>query len=370
MRILFDARPSFLRGIAFSLFCLSAANSVQAAPGDAAAGIGRADVLETQVGALEGEGTGASEDGPAPSGNSDWLGFWANAYEYDEMEAWLGRPVRVAHFKLPFGKNGFAQALDRRQKKWLEDFTSLVPHAQLTVILDIFPTRGRDPRFAEIAAGRWDDELRQVARRFIDTGHEDAILRLWHEPEVADKNNGPIGPTWCDDPAYVPAWQRVHGLFEAEAGAAFVWQYSVNGPAGARKRAADGTLWIEKCYPGKAYVDQVSVGAYHRMGTTPDVSWKRSLSKMVFVRDWAFASGHKFSMAEWGLWDSNGDAPVCRRFANGQGDEPSFIENTYDFFSAIPEERRGYLLYFNRMACTNLENLPRSRAKFKELFGG
>ena len=340
----------------------------------------RLNQLEARVGDLESESTAPPEppqdpeppqnEDPPLSDNTDWLGFWANAYEYEDMEAWLGRPVYVGHFMLAFGHNGFQQALDDRQRKWLEDFTTLVPHVQLSFILDIFPERGKDPQFAAIAAGDWDAELRAVARTIIDTGHEDAILRLWHEPEVANKNNGPIGPTWCDDPAYIPAWRRVHDIFEAEAGGSFTWQYSVNGPAGAQRTDADGTLWIDLCYPGAAYVDQVSNGAYDRAGRDPETSWQRSLAKLVFVRDWAIAHGHQFSLAEWGLWDSTVDTPVCGRFQNGQGDNPSFIQRSHDFFAAIPEDWRGYMLYFNRMDCVNIHQFPESEALFEELFGG
>ena len=380
-----------LRVVAFCVLCLSTAATAYGERRDIEQTPGHSDALEARITTPEGESTalpyertdrshnsggsaqevvgaiaeniGAPDAGLPPSHGTEWLGFWANAYEYADLEAWLGRPVRIAHFKLPFGHNGFAQALDEKQKKWLEDFTTLVPHAQLTFILDIFPTRGNDPRFSEVAIGRWDLELRQVARRIIDSGHEDAILRLWHEPEVAVKNHAPIGPTWCDDPAFIPAWRRVHDLFEAEAGAAFSWQYSVNGPAGSQKRSADGAFWIDKCYPGNAYVDQVSVGAYHRVSRTPSLSWRQSLNKLEFVRDWAFARGHIFSVAEWGLWSSD-----CRW--SGHDDDPSFIQRSYDFFATIPAEKRGYMLYFNRMECVDLKRFPESRALFAKLFGG
>ena len=84
---------------------------------------------------------------------------------------------------------------------------------------------GRNPRFAEIAAGTWDTELRAMADRLIETGHANAILRLWHEPDLPNRQ-------WCEDPDYIAAWQRVHDLFMAQPGAGFIWQYSLDGPAG------------------------------------------------------------------------------------------------------------------------------------------
>lgn len=379
------------RIVAACVFCLGLTTIAQAGPTDIYEGPAYRNVFDVKFrvvnvgeealrsdglnGAKPTEATAGASDGSAAgdgagagtqvssSQDTKWLGFWMPAQDYSEVEAWLGRRIWVAHFHLAFGRRGFAQALGERQKVWLESYTRLAPHAQLAVILDIFPLNDKNPRFAEIDAGDWDEELRQVARRIIDAGHEDAILRLWHEPEVAVKNNSPIGPTWCDDPAFVPAWRHVHDLFEAEPGAEFVWQYSVNGPAGKQLTAADGTLWIEKCYPGPEYVDQVSVGAYHRMGPTPEISWQESIGKLEFGRDWAFEQGHKFSVAEWGLWSS-----ACRW--EGQDDDPSFIQGSHDFFAAIPEEKRGYMLYFNAMKCVDIAQYPESEALFEKLFGG
>ena len=377
--------------VALCIFCLGGIATAQAEPKDtgdiredrsvldlrsSAVESGQKILLSSSAGganssnnsenALDGkvaEKLAGAEKRASSSGNTDWLGFWENAYDFADVEAWLGRPIRVAHFMLAFGKGGFRQGLAQDQKRWLSDFSKLVPHAQLALLLDIFPRADQNPRFAEVAAGDWDEELRQVARRIIDTGHEDAIIRLWHEPEVAVKNRAPIGPTWCDDPAFLPAWRHVHDLFNAEEGANFIWQYSVNGPAGRQARAEDGTLWIEKCYPGKDYVDQVSVGAYHRMGPTEDISWQISVSKLEFGRDWAFKRGHKFSVAEWGLWSSE-----CRW--EGQDDDPNFIRQSHDFFAAIPEAKRGYMLYFNSMDCVDIARYPESEAMFEKLFGG
>ena len=75
-----------------------------------------------------------------------------------------------------------------------------------------------------------DTELRQMARMFIDTGHEDAIMRLWHEPEIPFKN-------WCEQPFYHEAWQHVHDVFMSEFGADFIWQYSLDGPASGQGQA-------------------------------------------------------------------------------------------------------------------------------------
>ena len=309
------------------------------------------DAFEWSVSTLE------PDAAVSPSHNTDWLGFMIGSAGWADLEAWLARPIWVAHTKLAFGKRGFNQALNDRQKAKLEAYTTLAPHVQLSLILNLYPrSKPNGPEFSAIIAGQWDVELRHVARRLIDTGQEDAILRLWHEPEIKSKS-------WCEDPDYVAAWQYVHDIFMSELGAAFEWQYSVNNPAARQQRSSDGTLWIDKCYPGAAYVDQLSVGTYDRSGGVADVSWQNTLAKLVFIRDWALARGHRFSVAEWGLWH-----PDCKH--SGQGDNPSLIQRSHDFFAAVPEGSRGYMLYFNRDACANLDQFPESRALFKELFGG
>ena len=95
MKVLIEARLSLLRRFALCLVCLSAATSVQAAAGEAEPRTGHAGGPTTRGGAIVANADAAKDD-PAPSYDTDWLGFWANAYEYGDMEAWLGRPVRVA----------------------------------------------------------------------------------------------------------------------------------------------------------------------------------------------------------------------------------------------------------------------------------
>lgn len=87
------------------------------------------------------------------------------------------------------------------------------------------------------------------------------------------------------------------------------------------------------------------------------------------TQSWPY--GHKFSQAETGLWFNDpGLAPICGNHTHGNGDNPSFIQNLYDFWISIPPEHRGHLTYFE-MSCNALtpELAPNSRTRFKNLFG-
>ena len=73
---------------------------------------------------------------------------------------------------------------------------------------------------------------------------------------------------------------------------------------------------------------------------------------------------------------------------NGCGDDPSWLQDNHDLFSALPTDRRGYLLYFDNHRFARIEqngldftlaNFPNENppannfisgiAKFKELWG-
>lgn len=254
-----------------------------------------------------------------------------------DLEAWLGRSIEVIHKHLVFN-GGFSQALGDGQRDGLISRATKWPDSQVAIIMDLYPVTRDEPRFCEVASGDWDAELRAVAQMIVGTGHEDAIIRLWHEMDLGWRD-------WFKSDCWVDAWRRVHDQMMSIEGAAFVWQYN---PDGGAWRAA-----FEQGWPGDAYVDDVAVSCYDKTSN----GFASCASRLIFAREWAIARGLTLSWAEWGLWSSGG------------GDNPQFIQDSYDFFSMIPEVNRGYMLMFNRHEKVNIDQFPESKALFRELFG-
>lgn len=289
---------------------------------------------------------------PAPGdpNGSTWLGIQApgdapGSLSLTGWEAALGRDIKFWHRKV--SQVSWAAAA-RSAAGRSSDPTSRT----ITNIFDI----GAIAPNSQIAAGTWDTEITTVFQNFIDAGHGHSYIRLNHEADQSNKAYTFLNGKHTD---YIAAWQRVHGIAMGLTGAEFKWQYGINGPAGAQGTQG-GTLMIEIGYPGDPYVDSVAVGNYNR---NQYQQFSEVLIKLNFVKDFAVSHGKKFDIPEWGL-----RGPT----AGGLGDNPSFIQDTFDWFSTLPDETRGYCLYFNAAGNAtdgaDLNLWPNSKALFTSLF--
>jgi len=296
--------------------------------------------------------TGADDGTPTPSGDTyEILGVWAGNYQkHLYFEDYLGKEIKYTSQKI----GDFSWDHAKNVSLWLsEQFAPVSDRVTLSLIYNVLPKDG-STTFADVINGTYDADLRTIATNLINGGHGDAIFRLLHEADMP-------GRTWtfrdgnADD--YIAAWRHVHEVMMSVPGAEFKWQYSLNGPAGSQAKE-NGVYLTELGYPGDDYVDSISISNYDRERYAND--FEKVREKLEFIRDFAESHGKKMDLGEWGLWPASD---------NGGGDNPEFIKETLDWFQALPEELKGYLLYFDLHDSVDLEQYPNSEALFLELFG-
>jgi len=300
---------------------------------------------------LEARVAGVADRRKAPDDTQAILGVWAgNLQKHLNFEAYLGREVRYTSQKI--GDASWEHA--KKVSLWIsEQFAPVSDRVTLALIYNLLPKDGSTD-FADVIDGSYDADLKTIARNLIGGGHGDAIIRLLHEADMPRR-------TWTfrngNAEDYIAAWRHVHDVMMSVPGAAFRWQYSLNGPAGWQTRE-NGVYLTELGYPGDDYVDSVSVSNYDRGRYANDFETVRE--KLDFIRDFVASHGKKMDIAEWGLWSASN---------KGGGDNPTFIRDTLEWFQALPDEQRGYLLYFDLHKSVDLEQYPNSEALFLKLFG-
>ena len=183
------------------------------------------------------------------------------------------------------------------------------------------------------------------------------------------------GDSWPWSPGEVPDG-NVRGAVED-------WKIGWNRAASAMNAIAPGlqfewcpalgydALWgfdLADLYPGDAQVDYVGVGAYDyalgETGLTEEQRWRRNLERpngLNAVAKFAHAHGKPLARTEWGLWPSSGYAGQ-----EGGGDSPYYLEKTAEWFE---RHEVAYSVY-NQAWPHSLSLYPRSRQRYRELFGG
>ncbi len=204
---------------------------------------------------------------------------------------------------------------------------------------------------SETAAGRWDNDYAAVAERLVAGGYGDAVVRLGHEltgswyPWSAQGNAD----------VYVAAFRHVHDVFASVApGLRFEWN------------AARSTFvrYGPDAYPGDDYVDVIGLDVYYEPTKGDPVpldeeAWLGSYQAVLQAHlDFAMGHAKPISYAEW---------------ANGELDEPLFVERMHRWFEALPASGPGRLLYQSYFNVTqdayNLAGFPRSAWAYQRLFG-
>lgn len=212
---------------------------------------------------------------------------------------------------------------------------------------------------AEGAAGAYDAQFEELARILIESGHNDAYLRIGWE------FNGGWYP-WAaqkDPEAFKAYFRRIALIFRRAEGAQFkiVWN-----PARGRQQIAPDSV-----YPGDDVVDIVALDLYNQSWrpedkADPQVRWRNHVVQP-YSLDWLarFAALHNKPIAipEWGTGTSpNG---------HGMGDDPLFIANMAGWIKANNVAFTGYWDYKAGDFDAELSDggAPASAQAFRENFG-
>ncbi|HEV2713579.1 MAG TPA: glycosyl hydrolase [Gaiellaceae bacterium] len=208
------------------------------------------------------------------------------------------------------------------------------------------------------AAGTYNDRFRALARRLVDAGQANAVIRLGWE------FNGWWYPwTAKDDPvAFAEYWRQIVTAMRSVPGGSFKFDWSTNvGPA---------SVEPDKAYPGDAYVDYVGITVFDQDWypgwQDPRLRWQNLVNLpfgLLWHRDFALQHGKPVVFDEWGL--------SIRDDGHGGGDDPYYVSKMFTWLNAT---RAAWALYFEfdkedgRHALTNGQ-FPLAAKRFRELFG-
>jgi hypothetical protein len=311
------------------------------------------------VGAIGASCTGSDPAMVRERLDADSLGIRANAgffdqEEFERTEEWLGQPIS---YTVQFTGRKSPKAMNRATFGLLAAPDSTLPNVADRIDLVIAValafdetddgTELSDPASALrlTTDGTYDDSYRRVARRLIEAGYPDAIIRLGHE-----FNGG--WPPWSsvgNEAEFIAAWRHVHGVLREESpDFRFDWT-SVR---------ANWEETAPPAWPGDEFVDFVGMDVYWRRGRFNDERWQDDyIDNMIAQRDFAIEHDKPVSYPEWGI--------------EGR-DESRYIEAMYDWFVSLPDEGPGHLAYqsyFDGGGGFALANYPLAEARFRELFG-
>lgn len=221
------------------------------------------------------------------------------------------------------------------------------------------------------ARGDYNAHWKKFGETMVARGCGDDVLRLGWE-----FNGGFYNWTiWPEEggsaEAYAAYWRQIVTTLRSVPGTSFKFDWC---PLRGKTTSTVTQAYIEKAYPGDAYVDFIGLDAYDTAapGKTGDARWQEQLTRPVglqWQRDFAKLHGKPVTYPEWGL-------TVRPKDKLGGGDNPYYIQKMYEWFNALPASgggSLGYHMYFEVDASDASHRLmlgqfPNSAAKFKYLF--
>ncbi len=280
-----------------------------------------------------------------------------------QFGTWRGAPATVALDYL--GNDSWS---DISNPSWLLDswkpFTSAGGKLVLSVPMLVNSPQGS---FADGAAGDYDSYFESLGQQLVADGDNNIVLRMGWEfngnwfPWSLSSTNPAMSAT-----EFVAYWRHLVDLFRAIPGANFKFDWTVNpGSSASNVPAADA-------YPGDAYVDYVGMDVYDASWgsdggpiSDPSARWNQIANQQYGMNWWlAFAQSHgkQVSVPEWGLVTDTTADP------NGAGDDPSFIQDMYDWMKT---NQPAYETYFNYSTYDELNttNDPNASAEYQKLWG-
>ena len=296
----------------------------------------------------------------ALSGAYDGAG---NPSGINQFGTWRGAPASVALDYL--GNDSWS---DISNPSWLLDswkpFTSAGGKLVLSVPMLVNSPQGS---FADGAAGDYDSYFESLGQQLVADGDNNIVLRMGWEfngnwfPWSLSSTNPAMSAT-----EFVAYWRHLVDLFRAIPGANFKFDWTVNpGSSASNVPAADA-------YPGDAYVDYVGMDVYDASWgsdggpiSDPTARWNQIANQEYGMNWWlAFAQSHgkQVSVPEWGLVTDTTADP------NGAGDDPSFIQDMYNWMKT---NQPAYETYFNYSSYDELNttNDPNASAEYQNLWG-
>lgn len=231
--------------------------------------------------------------------------------------AWRGAPVTVATDFM--GGPDWSAFEDPAWtiSQWASD-KAVTPD----LTLGLWP--GLDGSLSDAASGEYDDHYHALARNLVAAGLGGVALRpgwefngTWYPWSVTSTTAGEFATAWRH---LVTAMRSVPG-----ANFTFVWCPTL------ATSGVDPSL----AYPGDAYVSVIGLDVYDGNLTGPGESPSQRWSDLVHARyglNWqagfAAAHGKPIGFPEWGL------LAVPLAPATAGGDDPTFVQNMFDWFGS------------------------------------
>jgi hypothetical protein len=209
------------------------------------------------------------------------------------------------------------------------------------------------------AAGSYDSHFQALATALNNASLGDTYIRLGWE---MNGNWFPWAATNATD--WINFWRRIANIFHAtNANFKMEWNPTLG----------VGSYDPETLYPGDSYVDVIGLDVYDQGWGTGweqhSTRWLNSILNESRGLQWHknFAATHSKPVAfpEWGL--------ATRPDGHGGGDNPSFIQNMYDWFNTFTSGTLAYHSYFDYPSSDidaeiSSNQYPNSASTFKFLF--
>ena len=233
-------------------------------------------------------------------------GVWQGMEPVLELETDLGRRLDIVHWFTNWDNPYFPELVEMVAQGGRRPLISWQPHRQSV---------------ADIAAGRYDDYVREWAR---GAAAAPGLVYVRPFPEM----NGDWTAWNGDTAAFRAAWRRVVALFDEEGATNVRWVFSPNVTDEPRTDANRMELY----YPGHDYVDVLALDGYNWGSTRPHIGW-RSFAEV-------FATGYD-------RITRLGDQPVwIAEFASADegGDKAAWVE---EMFATTGFDRIEALVWFD-----------------------
>lgn len=245
-----------------------------------------------------------------------WLGGDFNAQAINDFGAWRGSPVETI---TTYSDNSTWQSI---RNDWTIT-TWRGSDATLVYGLGLLPNQGGGT-LRDVAAGKHDEDFRQVARNLVRAGRERSIVRVGFEA------NG----TWFKwagsketATAYKDAFRRVAGVLKAEAPQLLIdFDLACGVPLAG---SSDPLAPLTMLYPGDDVVDIIGCDTYDDKQLSfdpPEAIGKGRGPGLMDVYRFAQERNKPMSIPEWGLHQQT-----------GSGDNPAYIQAMRTFLQRYGE---------------------------------
>jgi hypothetical protein len=247
--------------------------------------------------------------------------------EIKAFEAWLGHPVGVVDDFLQ--KDTWSGMIG--EATWIAGCWKALPGRRLALAVPML-VDAQSPTLAQGAAGKFDEQFRDLAKAMVAGGYPDAFIRIGWE-----FNGDWYSWTAKEDPTtFAHFWRRIALVMRSVPGARFRFDWNPT--------ITDEPT--EAAYPGDDVVDIIGLDVYNQSWPkidSPTLRWEYLLhhpNGLMWHRDFAAAHQKPRSFPEWGTG--------TRPDGHGGGDDPLFVRNMLSWMQA--DGPVAYACYWNYSA--------------------